>query len=305
MLTAADLWAGYRKRVVLREITVRYGPGLHVLLGPNGAGKTTLFRALAGVLPPIRGQVLISGRDPHAESAAKALIGVGAHRAALAPRLSVADNLRYWARVMALPPGQRERRVNDVIDIVGLADISGREAGTLSRGQTQRVGLAKALLPDPPVLLLDEPTAGVDPGIAIGLREELKSLAGSGRTVVISTHDLNEACELADDVTVLHDGRIAGRGEPSTLREQLVGDGYRVRLRGRGDLTGQLARLGYRGEASAGAVIVGVAGEEAVEKLVAELVLAGVAISEVTPVGNALEDVYLHLQSEGARRATG
>ena len=301
VLTATNLHAGYQGRAVLHGVDLEYGPGLHLLLGPNGAGKTTLFRTLSGILAPTEGRVLIGDRDPHADVSAKALVGLSAHRAALAPRLTVRDNLRFWARVLALPSSSRDRRVDEVLDVVALADLAGQTAGKLSRGQTQRVGLAKALLNDPPVLLLDEPTSGVDPALASRLRKQLRALADEGRTVVMSTHELAEASDLADDVTVLHQGRIAGRGAASALREQLVGRSYRVRLRGRGDLDGALRRLGYQAEPShGGGLIVEVDDEEAVEKLVAELVRAGIGIHGVAPAENALEDVYTRLQEQGA-----
>ncbi|GAA5199208.1 ABC transporter ATP-binding protein [Rugosimonospora acidiphila] len=305
VLSGVDLHAGYRGRTVLHGVDLDFGPGLHLLLGPNGAGKTTLFRVLAGVLPPSRGRVLIQGRDPHARPEAKRLVGVAAHRPALAPRLSAADNLRYWTRVLALPAADRDRRVREVIDLLDLGSIADQRADTLSRGQTQRVGLAKALLAEPPVLLLDEPTAAVDPAVAARLRDQLRGLAAAGHTILVSTHELAEASDLADDVTVLHRGRVAARGAPSTLREQLVGHGYRLRLRGTGDLAGALRRLGYPAEpATHDRLLVDVPDEDTVETLVADLVRAGVGIREVTPAGNALEDVYLHLQ-EGASADAG
>jgi ABC-type multidrug transport system ATPase subunit len=295
ILSAAGLSAGYQGSPVLHDVVVDYGPGLHVLLGPNGAGKTTFFRVLAGVLPPIKGEVLVNGRNPHTDAAAKALVGVAAHRAALASRLSVADNLRYWARVLALPGDQREDLVRRVVGQLGLADIAGRRAGTLSRGQQQRAGLAKALLGDPPVLLLDEPTAGIDPAAASRLRGQLHDLAAAGRVVVLSSHNLDEASELADDVTILHQGRIVGRGDAAALRTQLVGDAYRLRLGGSGEMGAALAALGYPAEPAAHGFVVEVADRRAAEVLVSKLVQAGVGIHEVTPVGNALEDVYMHL----------
>jgi ABC-2 type transport system ATP-binding protein len=299
VLAAVGLHAGYRARAVLHEIELDYGPGLHLVLGPNGAGKTTLFRVLSGVLPPSRGRVLIEGRDPHTDPEAKALVGVASHRPALAPGLSVVDNLRYWGRVLALPAARRERHVVEVLDLLELQAIAGQRAGTLSRGQTQRVGLAKALLADPPVLLLDEPTVALDPEVAARLRAQLHFLAEAGRTIVVSTHELAEASELADDVTVLHQGRIAARGEPGALRDQLLGRGYRLRLYGSGDLPGSLARLGYHAESAAhGRLVIEVPDERTVETLVADLVRAGVGVREVASAGNALQDVYLHLHNQ-------
>ena len=295
VLTARRLCAGYRGRPVLREVDVTFAPGLHLVLGENGAGKTTLFRALAGVLAPTAGQVLVNGLDPARDVAAKALIGVGAHRAALAPRLSVEDNLYYWAYVLAVPAAHQRRYVERAMGLLELGPVARQRAGSLSRGQAQRVSLARAVLLEPPVLILDEPLAGVDPAVAIQLRDHVRALADCGHTVVVSTHELAEMNEIGGDVTILRGGRVAGHGDAATLRAELLGERYRLRLRASGDLAGALARLGYRGCASGdGSVIVDVPGPAAVESLVAGLVAAGVGVREVAPASNPLEDLYLH-----------
>ena len=297
-LAATGVCAGYEGREVLHGVDVTFDPGLHLVLGSNGAGKTTLFRTLAGVLAPTAGQVLIDGRDPHHDLRAKALIGVGAHRAALAPRLSVMDNLSYWARILGLAPRVQYACVARVLDLLNLGPIATRRASGLSRGQAQRVSLARALLADPPVLLLDEPFAGVDPGVGMQLRDHLRQLAVDGCTVIVSTHELAEVSTLGDDVTVLQDGRVVGHGTTEALRATLVGSHYRLRVRARGDLTGALARLGYAPEAAQGdSVVVDVADEDAVEVLVAGLVTAGLGVREISPAASPLEDLYLHLQA--------
>lgn len=299
ILVATGIRAGYRGRPILHDVDLRYGPGLHILLGPNGAGKTTLFRVLVGVLRPEDGSVLVAGHDPHTEVGAKKLIGFAGHRAALVPRLSVVDNLRYWARVLSLPPGDREDRVQSLISSFALDDFTHQRAGTLSRGQSQRVAIAKALLSDPPLLILDEPTSGMDPEAASRLRKQLRVFADDGRTLLISTHELAEASDLADDVTILHHGKILAAGRPTELRRQLVGERYRIRVRGTGDLRTNLASLGIKAVPTRqGGVFIDVDDETAVENLVRELVRAGVGIREVSPVGSALEDVYLQLSGE-------
>jgi ABC-2 type transport system ATP-binding protein len=299
-LIAAGINAGYRARPVLRDVSVSFGPGLHLILGPNGAGKTTLFRVLAGILRPTAGQVCILGRDPFADVAVKAQVGVAAHRAALASRLSVAGNLHYWARVLGLTTAERPARVHAVLELLDLDTIADRRAGSLSRGQAQRVSLARAMLNDPPVLLLDEPFAGVDPQVTVQLRGHLRTLARAGRTLLVSTHELAEANEIGDDVTVLRDGAVVGQGNAAQLRSSLVGTGYRLRIKGSGDLAGALVRAGYRPEPSVGSFIVQVADEQAAQKLVAELVTSGIGITEAAPAANPLEDLYLRLQ-EGSR----
>ncbi|MFI9649215.1 ABC transporter ATP-binding protein [Streptomyces sp. NPDC052040] len=294
--------AGYRGRTVLRDVNLAYGEGVHLLLGPNGAGKTTLFRVLAGVLAPSEGTVLVDGADPHVCAAAKSSIGLATHRSALAPRLTVVDNLRYWARVLGLPPGPAEERIADVLDLLGLTGLADRRIGSLSRGQTQRAGLAKAFLGRPSILLLDEPMSGLDPATADRLMTWLRSLADQGHTVVVSTHALADADRLADDVTVLREGRVAGRGEPAALRAALLGSAYRLRIRASGEVAAVLGRLGRPYEEQQGAFWVEVADERETEALVAGLVGEGIGVREVVPARSPLEDVYQQLQSEGASR---
>jgi ABC-type multidrug transport system ATPase subunit len=300
VLSASGMSAGYRTRPVLHDVSLSFGPGLHLILGPNGAGKTTLFRVLSGILRSTQGQVRILGRDPEVDVAVKAQVGVAAHRAALAQRLTVAGNLRYWSRVLDMPKAERLTRVQAVLDLLDLGPIADQRAGSLSRGQAQRVSLARAMLADPPVLLLDEPFAGVDPQAAVQLRGHLRSLARAGRTMLVSTHELAEANEVGDDVTVLRDGRVIGQGSQARLRGALVGAGYRLRIKGSGDVAGALSRAGYRPEASGDSFIVAVAGEQAAQKLLAELITAGIGITEAAPAANPLEELYLHLQ-EGAQ----
>ncbi|WP_328622197.1 ABC transporter ATP-binding protein [Streptomyces sp. NBC_00354] len=304
-LTAEGVCAGYRGSVVLRDINLEYGPGVHILLGPNMSGKTTAFRVLAGILPPIQGTVLVDGKNPYRRADAKSEIGLASHRSALAPRLSVMDNLRYWARVLGLASGDSEARIADVLTLLGLEGLADQRVGSLSRGQNQRVGLAKAFLGRPPILLLDEPMSGLDPTVAEQLSDHLTELADHGHTIVTSTHALTEAHRLADDVTVLHGGRIVGRGEPAALRSALLGSSYRLQIRGSGDVPAALERLGHRWERQRkGPVVVEVASERAAEVLVAGLVGEGIGVYEVVPVRNPLEEVYLQLQAEGTARDT-
>ncbi|WP_406476697.1 ABC transporter ATP-binding protein [Streptomyces sp. NBC_01615] len=304
-LEVLNVSAGYRGRPVLRDVNLEYGAGIHVLLGPNGAGKTTAFRVLAGILAPFEGTVLVDGTDPHTHTETKSLIALATHRSALAPRLSVVDNLRYWTRVLGLPPRPSEERIAEVLDLLGLTDLADRRIGSLSRGQNQRAGLAKAFLGRSPILLLDEPMSGLDPTTTGQLTEYLRGLANEGHTVVVSTHALADANRFADDVTVLQEGRIVGRGEPAALRTALLGSAYRLRVRGSGDVPAVLGRLGLRYEEQHGAVVVEVPDERAAESLVADLVREGIGVREVVPARNPLEDVYQQLQTDVPAPADG
>ncbi|MFE5869211.1 ABC transporter ATP-binding protein [Streptomyces roseifaciens] len=199
--------AGYRRRPVTAPLDLVLAPGVHVLLGRNGAGKTTLMRTLAGILPPLDGRVRVGGTDIAEDPDAKRRIGMLSHRAALAPQLTVRDNLDFWATVHGLPRDERARRIADAAERFDIAALLGRRTARLSRGQLQRADLARLLLIDPQVLLLDEPLTGLDPVSAAATRELVRGWAAD-RTVLYSTHSVPEALTLASGILVLKDGAI-------------------------------------------------------------------------------------------------
>ena len=169
------------------------------------------------------------------------------------------------------------------------------------------MALARAFLTEAPILLLDEPLSGVAPDVAGDLRIRLRGFAEAGHTIVLSTHDLAEAGELADDVTVLREGRIVGQGRPGALRTELVGSGYSLRLRGSAGLDAALEGAGRALQAGprAGEAVVAVADDSDTARLIAELVHAGVDVYEARPHGNALEEVYRSLGHQAGEKAVG
>lgn len=198
--------------VVLRrvDLTVPWGARL-ALLGPNGAGKSTLLRAIATLSRPTAGVVQIAGRDAFAEApSVRRLIGVVAHQTYLYDELTALENLRFYADLYDLPAAARHAEA--ILDRVGLTARRNVRAGSLSRGQQQRLTLARALLHDPPLLLLDEPDTGLDLA-AFGLLETL--LLGEERTVVMTTHNLRQAARLCDRYAILSGGRLVREGDLS------------------------------------------------------------------------------------------
>ncbi|MCS7173948.1 MAG: heme ABC exporter ATP-binding protein CcmA [Armatimonadetes bacterium] len=294
MLAFQDVCAGYGASPVLRGVTVTFGPGLHVVLGPNGAGKTTLFRVGAGILPPYGGCVRIFGQELYRNPQAKRHVAYLPHRPALHPGLTVQENLEFWARVVGIPLGARATRIREALERLGLLDLALRRAGTLSRGQAQRVAAARALVQEARVLLLDEPTAGMDPEAARTLRTLVRDLARSGCTVLLSTHNLYEASELGEDVVLLGAGRILGRGTAEELRERFA-PRRRVALRVVGEPGRVFAELGLAGVREGSRWVVEVGGDEEVGRLVRALVEAGVEVREVTGLRTPLEEVYFGL----------
>lgn len=296
MLAFDGVDAGYGPLLVLREVTAEFGPGLHVVLGPNGAGKTTLLRVGAGVLPPRSGRVRILDQDVHRDPDAKRHVAYLPHRPALHPGLTVQENLEFWARILGMPSGIRRARIEGALERLGVLDLAPRYAGTLSRGQAQRVAAARALLQGARVLLMDEPTTGMDPEAARTMRAIMREMARSGCALLVSTHNLYEASELGEDVLLLGAGRVLARGTAEALRSRL--GPRRVALRVGGDPQPVFERLGIEGTREGSRWVVEVGGDEEVGRLVRVLVGAGLEVWEVTGLGSLLEEVYFGLMED-------
>ncbi|MDX1683559.1 MAG: ATP-binding cassette domain-containing protein, partial [Phycisphaeraceae bacterium] len=215
-------------------------------LGPNGAGKTTTLRILTGYLPPTSGRATIAGHNVLTTPAeARARIGYLPESTPLYPEMRVSEYLHFRGRLMNMPRARRKDRIATVCDRCGLAGKERRVIGHLSKGNRQRVGLAQALLHDPPVLILDEPTAGLDPNQVSHVRELIAELKHE-HTVLISTHILPEVEKTADHVIIIAGGRIAAEGTPKELREK-VASGAHVRAQIRADreaVAGAIESLG-------------------------------------------------------------
>lgn len=200
--------------------------GIVGFLGPNGAGKTTTMRMLTGFLPMNEGSAIVAGFDVFEDPiAVKSRVGYLPETPPLYPELSVGEYLNFVAEIRGVPRGRRLARVGEVMERVGLRGWERRLAGSLSKGYRQRVGLAQALVHDPPLLILDEPTSGLDPGQLVGIRRLVKELAEE-RVIVLSTHVLQEVDLLCDRVVVIHQGRIAGDGTVESLAESAGGGAW-------------------------------------------------------------------------------
>jgi heme exporter protein A len=202
----------------LRGVTLAVPRGQFMaLLGPNGSGKSTLLRLLASLSRPNQGVIRVGGWElPREAAAVRAQIGLVAHKPLLYDSLTARENLLFFARLYDLPSDQRAARVDQLLAQVGLNRRAHDLARTFSRGMQQRLSIARALLHDPAVLLLDEPYTGLDPKAAATLDALLRSASESGRTIVMSTHDLDRAAALTDRALILargqivHDAPIAG-----------------------------------------------------------------------------------------------
>jgi tungstate transport system ATP-binding protein len=178
-----------------------------VLIGPNGAGKTTLLRAAMGLLPPTQGRITWGGRE-RVPPTRRAIMF---QRPAMLRR-SAADNVRYALKTAGVPRGQHETRITELFALVGLGGLEQRPARLLSGGEQQRLALARALARDPAVLLLDEPTASLDPAATKAIEDIVPAIAARGVKVVMSTHDIGQAKRLAGEIVLLHRGRVIESG---------------------------------------------------------------------------------------------
>ncbi len=212
----------YGKVTALNDISFSVDKGeIVAFLGPNGAGKTTTMRILTGFMPPTSGTVYIAGFDCVEEPwEVKKHIGYLPETPPLYLEFTVREYLTFVGRIKRLGPKQLQERMEITINQTGLTEVQGRVIGNLSRGYRQRVGLAQALLHDPPVLILDEPTTGLDPNQIIEIRNLIKNLAGS-HTIILSTHLLAEATAICQKVIIIHKGQIVAIDTPEQLGAKL------------------------------------------------------------------------------------
>jgi len=276
-------------------------------LGPNGAGKTTTMRLLLGLLEPTAGEVTVLGHDvATAGVAVRRACGVLLEHTGLYERLTATDNLEYFGKLWHLEPTTLQARVDELLDHFGLSTRRGDTVGTWSRGMKQKLALARALLHRPRVVLLDEPTAGLDPVAAAGLRSDLLDLARrEAVTVFITTHNLDEAERMCDRVGVIRSGRLIAEGPPDSLRRR---SGRTVTVEGSG-FGPALAPLRLRhdvasAEAGNGRLEIVLRGDAPIAPLVRLLVEAGAEVEEVRKGAGSLEEAFLALLEEREHEAS-
>jgi ABC-2 type transport system ATP-binding protein len=297
LVRASSLTRTFDGRAAVEALSLSVNGGEVVaLLGPNGAGKTTTLRMIAGLLIPTAGSIVVSGETLGRQTAdrVRRRVGLLTETPGLWERLTVRLNLLTYARLHGV--GDPEGRVARLLDAVNLRDRADDRAGTLSKGLKQRVAIARALVHDPPVVLLDEPTAGLDPESARGVRDLVHGLRADGRAVLVSTHNLAEAEELADRIAVMNT-RLLAFDAPAALRERRRASQVLVELEGGADRWAEVAvRIGQTVlDASGDRLLVEIGGATAVPDLVSALVTAGARVRRVAPQEPSLEDAYLDL----------
>ncbi|MCC7126364.1 MAG: ABC transporter ATP-binding protein [Acidobacteria bacterium] len=294
LVHTAHLGRTFGDRVAVEDLTLSVNGGEVVaLLGPNGAGKTTTFRLLASLIPPTSGDAQI---ETHAigEAPARARVGLLTEAPGLWERLSVAQNLLTHARLQGVK--DPDAVVARVLRSVDLEDRAGDRAGALSKGLKQRVALARALLHDPPVVLLDEPTAGLDPESARDVRDLIRRLRDERRAVLVSTHNLAEAESIGDRVAILR-RRLLAFEPPGELRRRLGTPAVEIDVEGDARAWLDIVRTWP------GAAVLDAEGhtlrlrldDQQIPEAVAALVSAGARIRRVDAREASLEDAYLAL----------
>jgi len=308
--------------IEVQHLTKRYGPTTAVddvsfrvergevlgFLGPNGAGKTTTMRVLTGYMPPSEGKAIVAGYDVSDQPIeAKRRTGYLPETPPLYPEMTVRDYLAFVARIKGVARADRKARVNSVMERTRVADMANRHCSKLSKGYRQRVGLAQALLHNPEVLILDEPTAGLDPKQIIETRQLIKDLGGD-HTVILSTHILPEVSQTCHRIVIINKGRVVAIDTPENLTSKLSGsETLYVQVDAPGadvkqaleSLPGitRVAPADARGSL-AGFEVNSETGREVRRELAAAIVRQGWGLLELRPLRMSLEEIFLHLTTE-------
>ena len=311
MISVDRLTKVYGSRVAVWRLTFEVASGeILGFLGPNGAGKTTTMRMLTGFIPPSSGTARIAGHDVAQEPlAAKAAIGYLCETPPVYLEMTVAAYLAFVAAIKRVPPGARKGAVARAVELCGLAQVTHRVVGHLSKGYRQRVGLAQAILHRPKVLVLDEPTVGLDPRQISEMRQLIRGLAGE-QTVILSTHILPEVAAVCSRAVIITEGQLVAEDSIENLTARARRAPI-VRLRVARDLPGLAERLaavpGVQDVAqpSPGTFAVRTpGGDDACERVAAAAIASGAGLLELTRERASLEDVFLDLVTEEPEEAS-
>ena len=274
------------------------------LLGPNGAGKTTLVRILATLLQPTAGRAFVLGHDVVAEPlAVRRRIGLAGQFAAVDAELTGRENVEMIARLYRLPDAEARRRTSEVLERFELVEAADRRASTYSGGMRRRLDLAAGLIGRPPVVLLDEPTTGLDPRSRQELWRIVDELHREGTTVLLTTQYLEEADRLADQIALVDHGRIAAQGTPAQLKATIGGNVLSVRVTDPThvpDAAAVLADMGERVDTADGEIRIAVTDSAASAEAIRRLDARRLPIAAVELQRPTLDDVFLALTKEAA-----
>jgi ABC-2 type transport system ATP-binding protein len=326
LIAVSHLLKRYGEHVAVDDISFQIGSGEVVaFLGPNGAGKTTTLRILAGFLGPTAGHVTVAGHDVVDEPfEARRAIGYMPEGVPLYPEMRVIEYLRFRAELKRVPRAARATHVDDAMHKAGVVDVAHKRIGNLSKGYRQRVGLADAIVAKPPIVVLDEPTAGLDPNQIREARSLVRDL-GREHTVVLSTHILGEVEACATRVVLIHRGKLVAEGPTEQIRSMRGAAGTDFVVRGNPqaaegvlravDEVLTISQIGFEGAAGRLRVHFATSALDdrarATERCVAALVAADFGVRDVRAAGGSLEEVFAALTAsdvapdEAAARRAG
>ncbi|MCK6583588.1 MAG: ABC transporter ATP-binding protein [Anaerolineales bacterium] len=307
MIKVSGLTKDYGSRRAINNLNFDCQQGEIVgFLGPNGAGKTTTMRILTGYMPPSDGEAIVAGYDVVEESLeVRKRVGYLPETVPLYHDMIVFDYLKYMGDLRHVP--DVDERVEEALDMVGLINRSNGYVGNLSKGMKQRVGLAQALLHRPEVLILDEPTIGLDPGQVVEVRELIREI-GRERTVLLSTHLLNEAQNLCDRVLIINKGKIVAEDTTENLQARLLGaERVVVRVRGEADeLASSIKSVkGVRKVETlddGGVEFEFASGKDLRPEVARQVIKDGYDLLELRPLGMSLEEIFLELTNNEGKK---
>jgi ABC-2 type transport system ATP-binding protein len=308
MIEVQGLTKKYGELTAVRNLSFKVEKGkIWGLLGPNAAGKTTTMRILTGYLPATEGKASVAGFDVFEQpNEVKKAIGYLPEVVPLYPEMTVAGFLGFVAEIKQIPAAKRRAALGRVLKSAALEDVKGRLIKNISRGYKQRVGIAQAMIHDPQVLILDEPTIGLDPGQIKDIRELIKSLRGE-HTIMLSTHILPEVTQVCDGAVIINEGRLMASGSlaelTATLQERDRKSGVVLRVRGHAAEAVRLFR-GLPGIESAAAeadeIRLEWSGDRDLREEVAGLaVTKGLGLLEMRPTALNMEELYMKIVSGG------
>ena len=308
MIEVQDLTKKYGELTAVRSLSFKVEKGrIWGLLGPNAAGKTTTMRILTGYLSATEGKASVAGFDVFEQpNEVKKAIGYLPEVVPLYPEMTVAGYLGFVAEIKQIPAAKRREALDRVLKSAALEDVKGRLIKNISRGYKQRVGIAQAMIHDPQVLILDEPTIGLDPGQIKDIRELIKSLRGE-HTIMLSTHILPEVTQVCDGAVIINEGRLMASGSlaelTATLRERDRKGGVVLKVRGDAAEAVRLFR-GLPGIESAGAeadeIRLEWSGDRDLREEVAGLAVSkGLGLLEMRPTALNMEELYMKIVSGG------
>ncbi|KAA3647224.1 MAG: ABC transporter ATP-binding protein [Chloroflexi bacterium] len=303
MIQVEGLTKDYGPRRAIEDLSFSAQKGEIVgFLGPNGAGKTTTMRILTGFMPPTNGRASVAGYDVVDESIeVRRRVGYLPENVPLYDDMTVWDYLKYMADLHNVEDA--EDRIYDIIEVVGMEERTDSYISSLSKGMRQRIGLAQALVHEPEVLILDEPTIGLDPSQIRGVRNLIQEI-GKERTVMLSTHILSEAQQICDRVLIINKGHIVAEDTPQNLQSRLAGS-QRVAIQVAGDEDGlDKVISGVKGVISASVTSAGVvefeteAGKDVRPDVARQVIKKKYDLLEMRPLGMSLEDIFLEITRE-------